>query len=160
MASNDLTKAVPKLQDFVHKLKEEAKKRYNLDVIVTNVSRDIIEQAALYAQGRKLLSEVNKIRKVAGLPPISAKENKYCVTWTMKSKHIIDLTDNSPNNDLSHAVDIAIVKNGKISWDIKADVNKDGKEDYLQIGHLALEIDPSIEGGWRWRKADYPHYQV
>lgn len=161
MASRDITKAVPRLQDFTHKLIEEAKKRYNLDVIVTNVSRDIIEQAALFAQGRKPLSEVNKLRKIAGLSPISAAENKYCVTWTMKSKHIIDLTDNSPLNDLSHAVDIAIVKDGRAIWDIKADVNKDGKADYLQIGQLALEIDPLVNGGWRWKKnPDYPHYQV
>jgi len=49
------------------------------------------EQVALYAQGRKPLDEVNRLRKIAGLWLIGAAENKNIVTncdgIKIKSRH-------------------------------------------------------------------------
>ncbi len=69
------------------------------------------------------------------------------VTWTTKSKHIE-----------GRAFDIAILKDGKPSWDVKVDVNKDGEADYIQaaiIGHAL-----GLNCGAFWKKPDYPHYEL
>lgn len=162
MASKDLALCVPKLREFVPKFISLAKSKLGLNVIVTCTARDIFEQTALYAQGRKSLGEVNKLRKIVNLPPISASDNKRQVTWTMKSRHIIDRHNSIDVDDFSYAVDVAILKeNSKnIEWNIKADVNKDNESDYVQLVKLAHEIDPDIECGGDWKTPDYPHYQV
>lgn len=55
-------------------------------VTETERSRDV--QRAYYSQGREPLGTVNALRKAAGLWPITAAENRYCITWTMESKHV------------------------------------------------------------------------
>lgn len=70
------------------------------------------------------------------------------VTWTKHSKHTERV-----------AMDFAIVKNGKASWDIKADFNKNDIADYTEVGTLAEEI------GWQWgiiikdKRSDICHLQ-
>jgi hypothetical protein len=76
------------------------------------VLRSFLEQEALYAQGRELLTQVNERRKKAGLPNITEEENRHSVTWTMKGAHLPDA------NNKSRAVDIvALDKNGRITWE-------------------------------------------
>ncbi len=50
------------------------------------------------------------------------------VTWTKKSKHTERV-----------ALDFTIVKDGKASWDVKADFDKDGIADYTEVGQAAEE---------------------
>ena len=160
MASRDLDRATPKMRIFIKNLILEAWRRYKLRVIVTSVEREIKEQAALYAQGREELEAVNVLRMVAGLLPISKEENEHCVTWTMRSEHLVDLGNETAEDDFSHAVDVAILKkNGEASWSLKADVNGDQIADYLQLVKLAQQIDPTIVCGGNWKKPDYPHFQ-
>ena len=115
---------------------------------------------ALYAQGRQSLTEVNILRKRAGLSPIISIENKK-VTWTMASRHIINLSNDDPNDNLSYAIDFGILdKNGKYVGDVKADINNDNKSDYIQLGALAKKIDSGIIWGGDFKKSkDYPHYE-
>jgi len=47
---------------------------------VTQGLRDGMEQTALYAQGRQGLDEVNRLRKLACLPPITSEQNQCPVT--------------------------------------------------------------------------------
>jgi hypothetical protein len=160
MASRDLSRLVPKLRTFAPRLIGEAWDKYRLKLIITNVERDILEQSALYAQGRRSLADVNALRAIAKMPPISEKENSYCVTWTMKSKHIVDLHNESQEDDLSRAFDFAVLSpGGSIIWSIKADVNKDNFPDYMQVGALAMRMDPTIVWGGKWKTPDYCHIQ-
>lgn len=165
MSSRDLNLAHPQLKDFAIKLIEKAKNELGLKVIVTSVARQYEEQVALYAQGRQKLEEVNLLRKVAKMSPITQKENKV-VTWTLASKHIIRLTDDDPTNDLSRAIDFGILdKNGKYVGDEKADTNGDNKSDYIQLGFLGNKIAkelgyPILWGGDFKTKKDYPHFEI
>ncbi len=160
MASRNIDRATPRMRIFIKNLILEAWRRYKLRVIVTSVDRDIKEQAALYAQGREKLEVVNSLRKIAGLLPLSEEENNHCVTWTMRSEHLVDLGNETTEDDFSHAVDVAILgKNGQVSWSLKADVNEDDIPDYLQLVKLAHQIDPTIVCGGDWKKPDYPHFQ-
>ena len=159
--SRDLNEATPRMRDFAIKLIGLAKEELNLRVIVTDVARPYEVQVALYAQGRETLENVNKLRSRAKLAPITHKENKNKVTWTLASRHIINLSNDDPTDDKSHAIDFGILdKNGKYMGDIKADVNNDNKSDYIQLGHLAKKVDPEIIWGGDWTKSkDYPHYE-
>lgn len=158
--SRDLNEATPRMKEFALKLIGLAKEELGIKVIVTDVARPYEVQVALYAQGRETLENVNKLRKRAKLAPITHKENRK-VTWTLASKHIINLSNDDPTDDLSHAIDFGILdKNGKYMGDIKADVNKDNKPDYIQLGALAKKIDKDIIWGGDWNKSkDYPHFE-
>ena len=61
------------------------------------------------------------------------------VTWTRKSKHI-----------LGEAFDIAIMKDGKISWD---------KDDYIRPAEIGQEVG-LIAGAFWARSKDYPHFEL
>ena len=59
------------------------------------------------------------------------------VTWTLKSKHI-----------LREAFDIAVLKNGKITW---------YANDYKIPGEIGTKI--GLNWGGNWKKKDYPHFE-
>jgi peptidoglycan L-alanyl-D-glutamate endopeptidase CwlK len=158
MSSRDLSKATPKMREFAKKFIAECSRR-GIHIEITCVSRDIYEQTALYAQGRKTLSEVNSLRKIAGLFPISAKENTYCVTWTLKSLHVVNPHNEQVGDDLSRAIDFVVVKGKDYTWDLKADINKNNIPDYEEIGKIAKEVDSSIVWGGTFKNKDYPHFQ-
>jgi len=61
------------------------------------------------------------------------------VTWTRKSKHIE-----------GKAFDIAIIKDGKISWKPK---------DYLLAGEIGRGLGLGWGGAWAKSK-DYPHFEL
>lgn len=139
-------------------------KKQGIDIMVTSTARYFKEQVAFYAQNRQPLEEVNKLRALAGMEPITASENKYCVTWTMLSKHLINLDDNIITNDKSHAFDFVVLKDdGQVTWDIKVNVNKNDIPDYKEVGLLAESI--GLVAGMRFKdkrgrpRPDYPHIQ-
>lgn len=157
--SRDLNLLHPQLQDlvpiFIKKCKEAGH-----EVVITCTARDFKEQVALYAQGRQPLDEVNLLRKKVGWPGLTASQNKKQVTWTLASRHIINLEDDNKKNDRATAFDFAIIKNGKAVWDVKADVDKDGVADYLECATVAKELGLEAGGFWKKPKPDYPHIQL
>ena len=150
MSSRNLDDAVYQMKIFSLELVKRAKEELNLRVFVTSVMRTYLEQIALYAQGRMNLFEVNLARKKAGMAPIEARFNNK-VTWTLNSKHIINLDDNTPENDKSKAVDFGILdKYGKYQGSEKADVNQDNEPDYIQLGALGMKIAMEFDYGILW----------
>jgi peptidoglycan L-alanyl-D-glutamate endopeptidase CwlK len=129
-----------------------------LNVITTCTARSFQEQMSLYAQGRQPLDEVNRLRFLAGLPPITEKENSYKVTWTMASKHIVNLYDDLPNNDKAYAFDFAIVKDKKVIWDVKVSLDGDDLPDYQEAGEIGESL--GLKWGGRWKSPDYPHLEL
>lgn len=155
--SRDLNLLHPQLQDlvpvFIQKCKEVGH-----EVIITCTARDFKEQVALYAQGRQPLNEVNRLRKIVGWVGLTDEQNKKRVTWTLASRHIINLDDTNKQNDKATAFDFAVIKNGKAIWDVKADIDADGVADYLECAKVAQSL--GLESGAFWKKADYPHVQL
>lgn len=164
MSSRNLNDAIYQMKIFAMELIKRAGEELRLKVIVVSVMRTYLEQVALHAQGRLPLYEVNLARKKAGMLPIEAHLNNI-VTWTLNSKHIINLDDNFPENDKSKAVDFGILdKYGKYQGSDKADVNKDNEPDYIQLGELGVklagEFDYPIRWGGHFKKSkDYPHFE-
>ena len=155
--SRDLNLLHPQLQGlipiFIQKCKEVGH-----DVIITCTGRDFKEQVALYAQGRQPLNEVNRLRKIVGWAGLTEAQNKKRVTWTLASRHIINLDDNDRKNDKATAFDFAIVKNGKAVWDVKVSLDGDDIPDYLECAKVAQSL--GLESGAFWKKADFPHVQL
>lgn len=123
----------------------------DITVIITCVGRTYEQQEALYAQGRHELSYVNGLRQAVGWLPITEKENRK-VTWTMKSKHILD------KNNKCDAFDFGVIKDGKMIWSVKADVNANSVPDYEECGMIGEVL--GLTWGGRWKSPDYPHFQL
>jgi peptidoglycan L-alanyl-D-glutamate endopeptidase CwlK len=147
-----------KYQLFEAKMNKE-----KIPFMLTSVARTVKEQVALYSQGRDPINTVNLLRKAAKLAPITSAQN-IKVTWTLTSKHLIDLDDGTVNNDFSRAFDIAIIDNKKPSWNLKVDVNKDKIPDYIEAGNIGESV--GLVWGGRFKNSrgvlipDYPHYQI
>lgn len=156
MASRDINKLVPELKEKFWKFKEKAEAKGIL-FIVTCISRSILEQMALYVQGRLPVKDVNRFREVAGLPAITTKQNKK-VTWTLSSKHVTNMFDKDLNNDLSRAFDIVLIKDKKAVWNIKADINKNNIPDYEELGRIGEKL--GLTWGGRWNPPDFAHFQI
>ena len=64
-------------------------KAAGLSFVVTCVERTVLEQMALYVQGRLQVDDVNMYRMVAGMDRIKEVNNRK-VTWTLNSRHIVN----------------------------------------------------------------------
>ena len=111
-------------------------------------------QRAYHAQGRQPLALVNALRKAAGLSPIGDKENSYCVTWTLVSRHFAGA------DGLARAFDIVLLKNGQPTWDTKWDSNDgDLVPEYIEAARIGQMV--GLDAGGLWvRNPDYPHFQL
>lgn len=143
MASRKIEDLVPDLQ-VLYRIFSSAMAEADLPYIVTSTLRTQEEQYALWMQGRFPLTDVNDHRRVAGLPPIDEGQN-YRITWTIHSKH-----------NAGRAFDIAIVKNGQPTWDLKVDVNLDTIDDYEEAGRIATECGLT----WGGTYGDYCHFEL
>lgn len=151
MASRDLTMLSDSLQKKELLLRTKAKEK-NIKYTITCTARSYLEQEALYAQGRRTLSDINALRKKAGLPNITQSEANSKVTWTMNSKHITGLIRTK-----SDAFDLVITDGTHVLWDIKVDTNKNKLSDYEELGKLAKEC--GIKWGGTFSTPDYPHFE-
>ena len=154
--SRDINRMTPELKEKYYLFEEEMNKA-GLPFMITSVDRNILEQMALFVQKRLELKDVNRFRKAAGLYLFkSEEENKNIVTWTLESYHVVNTMDSMIDNDLSRAFDIAILKNAKPEWNLKADINANQMPDYQEAAEIGRKVGlvPGIDFG------DPPHYQL
>ena len=143
-----------KWQDFDSRMKAKG-----LPYILTCTARWNEEQIILHTQGRDPLDRVNLYRKSIWLPPLQPGENNI-VTWTMNSKHIIH-----PNQGIlkAKAFDFAIVKDGKVIWDLKVNVNWNETPDYAEAGQIGKDCGLIWGGDFRNSagkpQPDYSHLE-
>jgi len=113
MPTKNIDDLIPEARDAFQKAQKDPDMK-NKPFQVICVLRSLLEQEALYAQGRELLDQVNARRSRAGMIWITADENKHQVTWTLKGAHLPDA------NGKSRAVDfVALNEQGRTTWDEK-----------------------------------------
>jgi peptidoglycan L-alanyl-D-glutamate endopeptidase CwlK len=102
-----------------------------IKIVVTQGTRTLEEQAALYAKGR-----------------------------TAPGPIVTNAKPGSSYHNFSLAFDIAVVgADGKITWDTKVDVDHDSEPDYIEVGLLGESL--GLEWGGRFKSlVDLPHFQV
>ena len=148
----DINTLHPEVRAMAFELKTRAKTEGGLNIIITECLRTAADQAALFAQGRMALTEVNRLRKIAGMAPITELQNRRSVT---KARTIEDSF-----HGYGLAFDIAVVSpdGKKIDWTDKSDWDDDGLNDWLEVGRLATKM--GIDWGGNWTSfPDMPHYQ-
>jgi len=155
--SRSIARMTPKLQDMYLEFAAKMERR-GIPFMITSVDRTIIEQMALYVQGRLPLHDINKFRRAADMYPLPVAEARRVVTWTLSSMHVTNAMDDDPDNDRARAFDIAILKDKRPTWDVKVSVNDNEIPDYQEAG----EMWESLGGTWggRWKSPDYPHFQL
>lgn len=156
MASRRIEDLSPRLRELYFKF-DEKMKALGINYAITCTARSVLEQMAIFVQGRLGLEEVNSFRKHAGLASIGQSENRK-VTWTLNSKHLTNLLDDKLDNDFSEAFDIVILKDKRAVWDIKVDVNNDLIPDYKQAGEVGESV--GLRWGGRFSSPDPPHFEV
>ena len=120
-------------------------RRKGIPFVVTSVMRPQAVQMAYYAQGRLLLDEVNRLRRLAGLPLINDKENLYTVTK-------LDGVKNQSMHQKGLAIDVVPATAGKASWPPAGDPR------WEILGRIGEEC--GLDWGGRWKDfIDLPHYQ-
>lgn len=114
--------------------------RKGIKFFINETLRSLDIQDAYYSQGREPLEKVNMKRKKAGLWEISEKENKNCITWTMKSNHLV-----------GRAIDIVPLNDkGKIDWNDAITFKK--------IADIAISL--GLKAGFYWQNKDSPHIEA
>lgn len=164
MSSRDINLLVPELKTLCA-LHIDACAKVNLRIIITCTARFYKEQVALFAQGRQILEDVNALRKLANMQAITGLENEHKVTWTLNSKHLINLDDSDQFNDFSRAYDIAVVAySGKAMYDVKVSVNNNEIPDYREVGEIGEKLGLKWGGKFRDKhgnlRPDYPHFEL
>lgn len=152
-----IKKAHPLLREELHHLFLEmnANLQGRAKPRLAYVLRTFAEQNALYAQGRKILEEVNGLRAKAGMPPIAAVENSRKVTNAPAGLSI---------HNYGLAFDIVMLhdKDGNgsyetASWDSNIDFDGDGISDWMEVVTIAKRYGWSWGGDWQWK--DMPHFE-
>lgn len=162
MFSRSMSDCTPSLQEKEKKLRDLASLA-GLAYAITCTSRSYRVQVALFAQGRQPIEEVNSLRRLAGLASIIEAENSKPITWTLLSKHIVNLDDAIVDNDKARAFDVALLKGGKAHWDVKANVNVNDVPDYEELARLGESV--GLRAGARFKdkngkpRPDYPHFE-
>lgn len=112
------------------------------------------EQAALYAQGRAPLYEVNMQRILVGLTPITETENQRTVTNAKpgQSKHNLDPAE---AGDL---VVVSLAKGVQYVWDAGVDLQGDGIAEYVELGRIGERL--GLIWGGAWKTKDYGHLEL
>lgn len=113
-----------------------------IEYIVTCTKRFEAEQMELYKKGREFRDGI-----------WVTVDPKKCVTWTLKSKHI-----------LGKAFDICIVVNGKLLWNAELDADKDGVAEYTEAGiigeHCGLRWGGRFLDSKGKPNPDAPHFEI
>ncbi len=146
MGKRDINDAHPRLQKAWRHVETEWEKRYpgQLKPFLGEVYRSDDVQRALYAQGRRPIGEVNRLRQVAGLALITEVENRSKVTNALpgQSKH---------GQKPSHAIDVYFSKGKVLVYDDHL---------YDKLYALLLEADPQIKWGKYFKLVDKPHFEI
>jgi peptidoglycan L-alanyl-D-glutamate endopeptidase CwlK len=127
---------IPRIAVLHPKLRAEAGLIYGeIDCAIKNATcrftqtlRTIDEQNALYAQGR-----------------------------TKPGPIVTNAKGGLSYHNYGLAIDFAFIVNGKLSYDMKADSDKDSKADWMEV--VAIFKQFSYEWGGDWHFKDYPHFQ-
>lgn len=138
--SRNIKDATPELRLLWEQIKDWTDgKRY---VIITNVLRLRGVQAAYYAQGRAPLAEVNRLRKLVGLPPLTFLENTRRITNAKPGQSAHE----RQKDGFVHAFDIGVI-------DLKTKGYLDEAKYYNAVRSL-IKV-PLVEIKW-----DRPHIQI
>ena len=139
--SRDINDLCPAVRQKCLELLDKAREA-GINFIVVQTLRTEAEQLALFAQGRKAVAEVNRLRHDAGMGPITEEQNKRPVTWELTSMHMFGCA-------FDVAITVAITVDGNLVWN--------NPPMYEKLGALGETL--GLTWGGRWKVKDLGHFQ-
>lgn len=138
----------PKLAELYGSLRARAEAQGHA-IIITQGFRSIAEQDGLYAIGRTVFGSPCKHRGVYQKLG-SCAVHPFGLTVT-KAR------GGSSYHNFGLAFDIAVLKNGKPTWEDGIDLDGNHVWDYVDVGLIGESL--GLEWGGRWKFLDVPHFQ-
>lgn len=123
----------------------EACKQANIPIFIFETLREQDVQNAYYAQGRMSLTDINDLRKKAGLYELTLRESVNTITDSVNMVYM------GVGHGNGTAVDIVPTKDGALWWNAPAEV-------WESIGKIGESI--GLVWGGRWKSWDGPHFQL
>lgn len=80
---NRLNGLHPDLIAFAQDLANETSKVLQRDILISEGYRSALAQEAYYAQGRKSITEVNALRRKAGIYELANDKDNFVITWAL-----------------------------------------------------------------------------
>lgn len=106
----------------------------------------------------EILKEGVNIRFVYTLRTFAEQNALYAQGRTKPGKIITKAKGGLSMHNYGLAVDFALLKNDKeVIWDLKADLDKDGKADWIEVVNIFKQY--GWEWGGDWKFYDAPHMQ-
>ena len=117
------------------------------------------EVARLYKQiNEQLLTGRAKVRITHSLRTVREQNDLYAQGRTQKGPIVTFAKGGESMHNYGLAIDICLIIDGKeASWDAKADFDKDGVADWMEIVHV-FKMHGWTWGG-DWKMQDLPHFQ-
>jgi hypothetical protein len=117
---------LPHVQQKAIRFLNRVEKELGITLRVTYAYRSDAEQNAFYAHGRLPVTEVNILRRAAGLPAISPQENL---------KRITNAKAGQSKHNHRRAIDVVEMKDGKANWNTNwTAIGRIGKEEGFTWG--------------------------
>lgn len=108
-----------------------------------------VTQAVLNAEKRGIT-----IRIVQGLRTFAEQDALYA-----KRPKVTNAKGGQSYHNYGLAIDFALVhKDGKVSWDMKEDLDADKKADWLEVVEEFEKL--GFSWGGHWKTADNPHFEM
>jgi len=99
-----------------------------------------------------------RIKITQGYRSIEEQDRLYAQGRTAPGKIVTWARGGESYHNYGLAFDFALYNENKLHWDMKVDVNKNEIPDYCDVGELGESL--GLEWGGRWKKKDYPHFQL
>jgi peptidoglycan L-alanyl-D-glutamate endopeptidase CwlK len=145
--SAKISDLIPSVADAATKAIQDMLDRH-VPHAVTSTLRTLAEQEALFAQHRRPLSDVNSLRLIAGMKPITDAENSYIVTNA-------DGVIYKSNHQSGRAIDIVPVdRDDNPIWPPVTDVR------WQMIAVVMKQHGFAWGGDWTGGLIDLPHYEA
>jgi peptidoglycan L-alanyl-D-glutamate endopeptidase CwlK len=131
MRDADRSHLFPPFATLLEKFEAELQ-RANLPFYLFEGLRSHEQQAEYFAQGRTTPGKI--------------------ITWAMPGNSF-----HQYGMGADYVLDVDERPGTQWSWDIKKDLNADGRSDWEQMAEIARQC--GLESGWFWRMVDAPHIQ-
>lgn len=115
------------------------------------------ELLAIFNEIGQCLTEGVSCRATSVFRSPSEQAEIYAIGRTKKGKIVTNAKPMQSYHNYGLAVDIVLIKDGKAVYDTKADMDGDGKSDWIEVVNVFKKY--GWEWGGDWRFSDPPHFQ-
>lgn len=115
------------------------------------------EVSEIYAEICKALTGKSFCRFTYTLRTFKEQDELYAKGRTAPGSIVTNAKGGMSWHNYGMAVDIVLIRDGNALWDVKKDLDGDGKSDWMEVVQIFKEY--GWEAGIDWKFIDPPHFQ-